>query len=313
MPEYVPLVTVIMPTYNHGQFIGEAVESVLNQTYKNIELIIIDNYSEDNTEKIVSSFKDTRIKYFKLRNNGVIAASRNEGVRKATGRYIAFLDSDDIWLPFKLERQLNFLEENKDVGLVYGRAEIFGESDSSGIEFPHLKYVKTGWLFDGLLKRNFIGILTVLLKKECLEDVGVFDEDVQIRSAEDYDLWLRISKKYKIGGINEIMAKYRVHGANVSLDATKNLSACLRVVNKISSKTEISKNAQNNAIGKLHFKMAKEYILSGNKEKSFESIKRSVQYKKNTQNALYFILMNCGLYFMLKFIIVGIKKLRKLS
>src|SRR3989304_8476363 len=97
-----PLVSVIMPTYNHARFIGEAIGSVLNQTYPNLELIIIDNYSEDNTEEIVSSYKNQRVKYFKFRNHGVIAASRNYGMRHAQGDYIAFLDSDDLWEPTKI-------------------------------------------------------------------------------------------------------------------------------------------------------------------------------------------------------------------
>ncbi|MBA7530747.1 UDP-Glc:alpha-D-GlcNAc-diphosphoundecaprenol beta-1,3-glucosyltransferase WfgD [subsurface metagenome] len=100
-----PLISVVMPTYNHGRFIGDAINSVLNQTYRNLELIIIDNFSEDNTEKIVTSYKDDRIKYLKFKNNGVIASSRNYGIKHSRGEYIAFLDSDDVWLPEKLEKQ----------------------------------------------------------------------------------------------------------------------------------------------------------------------------------------------------------------
>ena len=116
-----PLVSVVMPTYNYAQFIGDAIGSVLDQTYKNIELIIIDNYSDDNTEEIIASFNDTRIKYKKFRNNGIIAASRNIGISESRGKYIAFLDSDDMWKPAKIEKQIKLLENDENVFLVYSR------------------------------------------------------------------------------------------------------------------------------------------------------------------------------------------------
>ena len=101
-----PLVSVIMPTYNHAKFIAKAIESVLSQTSQNLELIIIDNYSEDDTGEIVASCEDDRIIYLKFRNNGIIAASRNHGIKHSHGEYIAFLDSDDLWHKQKLEKQL---------------------------------------------------------------------------------------------------------------------------------------------------------------------------------------------------------------
>ena len=99
------LVSVVMPTYNHAQYIGEAITSVLNQDYQNLELIIVDNFSEDNTEAIVNGFNDQRIQYYQFANNGIIAASRNYGITKASGEFIAFLDSDDIWKEGKLKKQ----------------------------------------------------------------------------------------------------------------------------------------------------------------------------------------------------------------
>ena len=112
-----PLVSVVMPTYNHAQFIKEAIESVLSQSYRNMELIVIDNYSQDNTRQIVESFGDPRIKYHQFANNGIIAASRNYGITQAQGEYVAFIDSDDVWFGDKLKLQMEALcedEESKD-------------------------------------------------------------------------------------------------------------------------------------------------------------------------------------------------------
>ena len=111
------LVSVVMPTYNHAEFLSEAIESVLNQSYSQLELIVIDNFSEDDTKNIVKSFQDARIQYFKFANEGVIAASRNYGIKQAKGKYLAFIDSDDVWLKEKLSEQVDALEGDEEIGL----------------------------------------------------------------------------------------------------------------------------------------------------------------------------------------------------
>src|SRR6266704_594323 len=118
-----PLVSVIMPTYNRAKLIDKSIESVLSQTYRRLELIVIDNYSQDETETVVKSFsdQDPRVRYFKYANHGLVAASRNAGIDAAKGQYLAFLDSDDLWLPEKVQKQVDFLECHKDVFLVYSR------------------------------------------------------------------------------------------------------------------------------------------------------------------------------------------------
>ena len=116
-PTRQPLVSVIMPTYNQEEYISDSVDSVLGQTYHHYELIIINNHSEDGTEEIVRSYSDPRIQYYKFNNHGIIAASRNYGIRLSKGKYIAFLDSDDIWLPKKLEKQAQMMEENPEIAL----------------------------------------------------------------------------------------------------------------------------------------------------------------------------------------------------
>jgi glycosyltransferase involved in cell wall biosynthesis len=212
-----PLVSVIMPTYNHAEFIGDAVKSVLDQTYANFELIIIDNYSEDNTEGIIASFNDTRIKYEKFRNNGIIAASRNVGISESRGKYIAFLDSDDIWLPNKLEKQVGFLEENADVFLVYTRALVMKNNLIRNKIMPLKRRLKAGNVFKSLfLSSNFIMGVTVMFRNKVKEKFYYFDEDIRLMGVEDFDLWLRISRKETIAFLGEPLAIYRTHEGNHS-------------------------------------------------------------------------------------------------
>ncbi|KHE94085.1 MAG: glycosyltransferase [Candidatus Scalindua brodae] len=226
-----PLVSVVMPTYNHAQFIGDAIGSVLDQTYTNIELIIIDNYSEDNTEEIIVSFSDTRIKYEKFRNNGIIAASRNVGISQSCGKYIAFLDSDDMWKPTKIEKQIKLLEDNDNIFLVYTRYIIV--KDGLVLKtLPKRKKLRSGNVFIPLfLSNNFIGTSTVLLRNFVNEDYH-FDIDIKFRAIEDYDLWLRIAKNKRIDYVDEPLVAYREHGGNTSIGIKPYFLRYLHVVKK---------------------------------------------------------------------------------
>ena len=227
-----PLVSVVMPTYNYAQFIGDAIRSVLDQTYENIELIIIDNYSKDNTEDIVASFGDARIKYKKFRNNGIIAASRNVGISESHGKYIAFLDSDDMWKPAKIEKQIKLLEEDDNIFLVYSRYVIIKDGHLSRIH-PKGKNLSSGNVFVPLfLSNNFIGSGTVLMKNDLKQNNFMFDTDMKLITVEDYDLWLRISKKKRISYIDEPLAVYREHGGNSTMGIRPLLLKNLQVANK---------------------------------------------------------------------------------
>ena len=227
-----PLVSVVMPTYNHAQFIGDAIGSVLDQTYKNIELIIIDNYSEDDTEEIIASFHNTRIKYKKFRNNGIIAASRNIGIRESHGKYIAFLDSDDIWVPTKIEKQIKLLENNENTFLVYSRYTVIRNGLFRKI-MPKRKRLKSGNAFIPLfLSNNFIGSSSVLLRNALVENNFLFDTDKRLRAIEDYDLWLRIAKNKRIDYVDESLVVYREHGGNTSIGIKPFLFRYLCVVKK---------------------------------------------------------------------------------
>ena len=193
-----PLVSVIMPTYNHANYICKAIQSVLKQTYQNLELIIIDNYSEDDTEKIVASHEDDRIIYLKFSNNGIIAASRNNGIKYSHGDYIAFLDSDDIWLPEKLEKQTKLFQISNETAMVYTRYKTIKEGTISSNIFPKNDRYKSGNIFESLYLRSFVACSSVMVKRCVLDQIGLFDTDPDLIAIEDADLWLRIALKHVI-------------------------------------------------------------------------------------------------------------------
>jgi glycosyltransferase involved in cell wall biosynthesis len=226
-----PLISVIMPTYNHGRFIGEAIRSVLDQTYKNFELIVVDNHSEDNTEERVRSFGDARIKYFKFRNNDVIASSRNFGIKRSSGRYIAFLDSDDMWLPFKLRSQVDCMEKNSDAGLMYTKCLVM--KDGKTYRTAPCMNLYNGCVFGRMILMTNVPILTAMIRKEVVEKIGLFDEDVNLVAVEDWDYWIRLSKEYRVVSSAEPSAIYREHGKNISKGLRQQLNRCLYLSKKL--------------------------------------------------------------------------------
>lgn len=222
------LVSVIIPTYNHARFLGRALQSVLDQTYPHWEAIVVDNHSQDDTEAVMAGFPDTRIKLLKIHNQGVIAASRNLGIRHAKGEWIAFLDSDDCWYPAKLERCLARLREGYD--LVCHAERWVGEGQDRAVTYgPESRASYEALLFD----RNCISTSATVVRKTHLDSIGGFGEDAEIVTAEDYDLWLRLAHNgARIGFVPEVLGEYSIHGANQSKIALRNMEAVMRVVQR---------------------------------------------------------------------------------
>jgi glycosyltransferase involved in cell wall biosynthesis len=220
-----PVVSVIIPTYNRANYIKKSLQSAVSQTVRDIEIIIINNYSTDNTLEVISSFNDTRIKIINFKNGGVIAKSRNQGMVQSTGRYIAFLDDDDIWCPDKLELQIEYLESHPEFGAVYSNAIIIDEKDNRKGYLIKRGQAKEGQIFQHLLGGNFITILTVLMRRELLESIGLFNEEPSLIAVEDYEYWMRTAFKFGFGYISKPLALYRIHGTSIS---KKNSVALLR-------------------------------------------------------------------------------------
>lgn len=212
------LVTVIISAYNHENFIQETINSIIEQTYKNIELLIINDGSSDKTHEKILELEDkcikrfTRFIYINRENKGLIA-SINELNSMAKGYFILGVASDDFCPKNRVEKQVNALEEHPEYGMCYGRMIAVDEQSNLLPTQPKTKYNKSGYLFNELLFRNFITAPTVMMKKSVLDEVGGFDTKYRI---EDHPLWLKISKKYKIFYLNEDLIYYRDHANNIS-------------------------------------------------------------------------------------------------
>ncbi len=217
MPDAQPLVSVVTPTFNSQAYIGETIESVLNQTWHNWEMVIVDDGSTDTTGAVIESYgaRDKRIKYCPLGyNSKTPAVPRNQGIRQAQGSYVAFLDSDDLWLPEKLERQVHFMEENEHIFMSYTRCVLQKNGKAVGRR-PTI--FREGSIFTPLfLLNNFIPCLTVMIRYgEKYRNKYLFDEDPRLRAIEDYDLWLTIAKQERVGFIDEPLAILRLRRGSI--------------------------------------------------------------------------------------------------
>jgi glycosyltransferase involved in cell wall biosynthesis len=219
-----PLVSIIIPTYNRANLLPTAILSVINQNYQNWELIIVDDGSTNNTKQTVEEFikKDSRIKYFYQENKGQPFAM-NTGIKLSKGEFIAFLDDDDEWYLEKLEKQIEFLNKNRDNALVFSDAIIKGgyldRMRSSEVSKPYCGYV-----YPKLLLRNFLTASSVVIKRKVLDEIGYFNtfHCIRITQTQDYDMWLRIAKKYKIGYVPEVLVKYNFSPKINSWEKRKN-------------------------------------------------------------------------------------------
>lgn len=227
MTDIQPLISIVVPTYNHAEYLKAAIDSVLKQTYKNWELVIVNNFSDDNTVQIVSSYTDHRIVLINFENHGIIASSRNEGIRRATGEYVAFLDSDDTWKPEKLAKCTEELLDGNDL-VCHGEVwtEI-GKPPRDVIYGPSIQASYNRLLFQG----NCISTSATVVRRKILELLEGFDERREFNTAEDYDLWMRISQKTnRIAFIPLVLGEFRRHNKNASNSVIHNLSAELAVV-----------------------------------------------------------------------------------
>jgi glycosyltransferase involved in cell wall biosynthesis len=188
------LVSIVLPTYNRAHCICRAIDSVLEQTLKEWELIIVDNYSTDGTDKILSLYKDTRIKIIKIHNNGVIAASRNKGIKESRGRYIAFLDSDDWWRPEKLNESIKILINGQDI--IYHDLYLIREKFKWNILFEKVKTSKLNKpVFSDLIQNgNKLNNSSVVVRRDLMMRIGLLSEEPNLCSAEDFEAWIRLAK-----------------------------------------------------------------------------------------------------------------------
>ncbi len=235
-----PLVTVILSAYNHEEYVEECLKSIVEQTYSNLQILVYNDGSKDNTGKVIEDFiknQDKKIEYISKDNEG-LCKTLNKGLDRAEGQYIAIIASDDIWLPNKIEEQVNFLENNQNIGLVFSDAYFIRGNARTEEKYTQYKKglsrhfehsVQKRNLYEALLVENFVIAITVMVRKECFERVGQFDGSLKF---EDYDMWLRISKNYPFGFLDKPLAYYRMHETNVSNDAFFMLKGALQAIKK---------------------------------------------------------------------------------
>jgi glycosyltransferase involved in cell wall biosynthesis len=211
-----PEVSIITATYNYGHFLGEAISSVLAQTYQDFELIIVNDGSTDNTRQVVWNQDIEKIKYIYQPNRGV-AAALNTGILASRGRLIAFLDADDLWLPQKLELQIAALAASPETSLIYCDMSYFGDKDPAlpGTFFQSFRWQPPrGYVIDQLAERFFGHATVLLMKREIFDRVGLFDEN--LKTCEDYDLLFRIAPFFKFEALPVPLAKYRFHARQLT-------------------------------------------------------------------------------------------------
>ena len=225
-----PRVSVVIPTYNRQNLVVEAVESVLAQTFKDFEIIVVDDGSTDDTSSRMQPYLD-RLTYNLQKNKGV-AAARNTGIGLAQGEFVCFLDSDDLWEPFKLETQVRFADTHPEYALISTEIQGFDVDRKAVGQYKSAMYeIRNGFVLEQLLIGNWIQTSTVMLRRKCLDEVGGFDEDIG-QYGEDWLLWMRVASRFPMYFLPEPLVSYRVHPGRLTHyqpeEQFKSLMLCLQ-------------------------------------------------------------------------------------
>jgi len=246
VPDDNPLISVIIPTYKRPEIVERAVKSVLNQTYDNIELIVVNDHPGTDLSHIDKM--DSQVELINHEENKGACKARNTGIEAAEGEYIGLLDDDDEYLEDKIQKQVNqFQQLPEEYGMVYSgveeveNGEIVNKKIRAGRKFLSRK--REGWVYQELLRGNMIPAPTVLVKKECFDKVGMFDPEFE--SSQDLDMWLRISREYKIGKLDEALARYHLDGEDrISENSDKKIQGKQKILEKYGEDIQKSPQAR---------------------------------------------------------------------
>ncbi|MDC0195479.1 glycosyltransferase [Candidatus Thioglobus sp.] len=231
-----------MNCYNSSKYLRQSIDSVLVQTYQNWEIIFWDNQSTDESADIFKSYNDKRLHYFLAPKHTELGEARNLAVSSANGEWLGFLDCDDVWLPNKLEDQINiYNSESLDLGIVYGQCLVINDLNSTQSKWVDnqnkyknktvLRILPEGYIFNKLLKFNFIPLLTAIVSKNAFNEVGGLSP--HFKQAEDYELFVKIAKIKKVRAVQNVVACYRVHENNMSINnEQKGLEESLEIIDR---------------------------------------------------------------------------------
>lgn len=272
------LVSVVIPTHNRGDLITETIESVLTQSYGNIEIIVVDNGSTDDTEEVIKKINAANLQYIKQENSGGPAGPRNTGVRMSRGEYVAFLDSDDIWLGDKIKRQVEIFEKMPEVGLVFCQCRFFGKQYREKTIYPAKGY--SGYVFDEIIKGNFVPTVSVICRRTALMETGAFDESIKLRAFEDYELWMRLAYKYHFYFINEPLCLFRMHAQNIlGTDNLKSHLGAFRALCSAVNKIDFSEDQLKRAAGHHYLTTAMAWLEVHNFKNFEQCLGRSLSFE----------------------------------
>jgi glycosyltransferase involved in cell wall biosynthesis len=265
-----PLVSIVLPTYNRANLLGRALRSIINQTYSNFEVIVVDDCSNDATEHVVKSFRDERMRYIRNERNMGAVLSRNTGITAGRGKYIAFQDSDDEWLSTKLEKQMNaFNFGTPDLGVVYTSFWLIDKGKKVFVPRSDLKHTE-GKIHSDLLWENFVTTPTAVVRKECFEKVGMFEN---LPRLQDWALWLRISKDYRFEHIKEPLLNAYRQPDSISRNINAFIVARKYILHKYFE--EISKKSK--LLGKHYFEIGVFLCLSGDIEAGRKYFQKAIR------------------------------------
>lgn len=262
------MISVIIPTYNRGYIVKSAIESILNQSYKNIELIIVDDGSTDNTQEVVNSIKDERIKYIRYDNNKGACYARNIGIKASQGEYITFHDSDDYCYKDRIKLQYENIQKN-DADIDFCNFDIYCEDKflHHSLDNKMEKLIKKHGYYQAVCYRNFVGTPTILVKKEILSKY-LFDEN--LARFQDYDLILRIFANQKISHTNKVLLRQNVQKNSITKNNEKGLEALNIMINK---------NSNNNLLKSTLYIMCANMYSSEHKKEIRDCYKKSLKCK----------------------------------
>jgi tetratricopeptide (TPR) repeat protein len=290
-------VSVIIPCYNHGHYLAHALQSVVAQSFRDWEAIIVDDGSTDDTPAVAAAFSDPRIGYTYQENQG-LAAARNAGIRLAQGEFLAFLDADDLWMPCFLETGVSYLETRREVAGVYTASRMI---DAQGYVLP--QWGSGTWtgaaLHERLLEGGFFPPHTVVVLAEVVRAVGLFDTNLQGQGTEDWDLWLRISAQYRVDGLAEPLALYRVYPGSMATNAARMHACRVSALTKHYGPPEGTCASwtpdKRRAYGFAYRSAALAYIAQGEAEKGWRCLGRGIEaYPRLLERLDTFYELACG-------------------
>lgn len=293
------LISVVIPTHNRLLLLKRAVNSVRNQTFINVEIIIVDDGSTDNTQEVFGATEERGFKYIRVDPPKGGNYARNIGIANASGEFIAFLDDDDEWLPTKLEKQLALFEMDVSVGLVYTGVEVLHAANSASYYIkPKLK----GDLAKSILTYNYIGTTSsVMVRKSIFEDTGEFD--INMPQLQDYDLWIRVCQTCKIDFVPESLVKYYIHdnASQVTSSLSKNQDA-INIIDKKYAKLidKLSAGEKKKRFCQRYNAMGKRLLSNGERASSRRYFFQSFRTYPNTISIKFYIASFFSYQFLVK-------------